>query len=124
MMGRQDRDLSDFVHGEVVRAAAVHVPIKKIPARIMRERVVIEEIDHGHLASRDRETRDILLAAELVGAVLYNLLHAAQTERLPQVDARHIETRHREIGLLRLAVGKTSDTKGVAETKPLHQFRI
>ena len=56
--------------------------------------------------------------------VLHGLLFATQTEGLPQVNARHIETRRREVGFLRLAVGKTSNTKGVAETKPLHQLRI
>jgi hypothetical protein len=78
-------------------------------ARIVGISVVVEQVDHRKLAGGNGDAGDVLLAGELVRAIVDRLLLAAQPEGLSHEGARYVEARHRESRFLRLAIGEAGN---------------
>src|SRR5436190_10142325 len=65
---------AQLVHGPVVRPAAIDIPVEKGRAWVIGVDVAVEGIRYGELSRGDGDSRDVLLAGELVGAVVDRLL--------------------------------------------------
>src|SRR5262249_22305092 len=116
--------VADLVHDPVVGAAALKTPVEEARARIVGIGVAVKQIRHLELAGRERDAGDVLLAGELVWAVLHSLLLAAEPEGLPYEHAPYVHARYRKARLLCFAVGEAAEAERVAETVALHQLGI
>src|SRR5258708_17109213 len=86
--------ITDLVHGPVVGATSIDIPVKKRRPWISSKGIDIEDVCDSELSSRDGDPRNILFAAKLVRTVFDRLLLAPKAECLPQKNPPDAEQRH------------------------------
>jgi hypothetical protein len=69
--------ITELVHGPVIGATSVDIPVKKRRPRITSKGIHVEDVCDSEFSGRDGDPRNILLTAKPVRTVLDRLLLAA-----------------------------------------------
>ena len=109
----------------VVRSAARHQrPVEKLGARVVREGVVVENIDERHLPDGHDQATRRHLPAELIGASLDRRLRPAQPDGLANEGPRAVQAGRGASRLLILAVAHAAKTVEGGQRHALDHLRV